>query len=119
MPRQRQHGGGHYISAPTSSFVIEIVGSVLSSACFFFFFLSWGPHLTLPTTPLPPPQFNFSNGEQPESLCDGSKPHCGLTRGGGGAGGGGVLRGAPIPPPIHAFQFVLITWGKRANSSTH
>ena len=77
LPRQRQHGDGHYISAPTSSFVIEIVGAVLSSACFFFFFFfSWGPHLTLPNGP----PFNFSNGEQPESLCDGSKPHCGLTR---------------------------------------
>lgn len=37
MPRQRQHGGGHYISAPPSPFVIEIVGAVLSSACFVFF----------------------------------------------------------------------------------
>lgn len=38
------------------------------------FFFPCGPHLTLPTPPHPL-QFNFSNGEQPESLCDGSKPH--------------------------------------------
>lgn len=71
LPRQRQHGGSHYISAPTSSFVIEIVEAVLSSAVF-----SWGPHLALPNGS----PFNFSNGEQSESLCDGSKPQCGLQR---------------------------------------
>lgn len=69
--QQQQHDGNHYINAPAaSSSVIKIVEAVLSSAGFF-------PLIKLCQRAPPPTQpFNFSNGGQPESLHDASKPHC-------------------------------------------